>query len=110
MLEKKINSGGSVVTIEPNEVENVINATLLIHNNEAPRTGVTGFSTTTYILMGLGGLIGTMTLLGGLGAAIRERVMKGVSQEVANQLPQLEIRDGYRLQKTHQFIYCKNVE
>ena len=43
--------------------------------------------------MGLGGLIGTMTLLGGLGAAIREQVMKGVSQEVVNQIPQLEMAE-----------------
>ena len=40
---------------------------------------MTGYSTTTYILMGLGGLFGAVVVLGGLGAAIRERVVKGVS-------------------------------
>ena len=65
----------------------------MIHNNEAPWTGGTGFSTTTYILMGLGGLIGAASLIGGLGAAIRERVMKGLSPKAARQVPQLEMAE-----------------
>ena len=93
LLNKKINSGGLEVTIEPNEVENVINATLQAHNEEASGAVMTGYSTTTYILMGLGGLFGAVVVLGGLGAAIRERVVKGVSQEVVNRIPQLEMAE-----------------
>ena len=49
MLDQKINSAGLEVTIEPNEVEEVVNATLLAHNEEAPETVAAGYSTTTYI-------------------------------------------------------------
>ena len=89
MLDQKINSAGLEVTIEPNEVEEVVNATLLAHNEEAPEALAAGYSTTTYILMGLGGMVGAVVVLGALVAAIRERLVKGVSQEVANRIPQL---------------------
>ena len=88
MLDQKINSAGLEVTIEPYEVEGVVNATLLA-NDETPEAAAAGYSTTTYILMGLGGLFGATVVLGALVAAIRDRLVRGVSQEVANRIPQL---------------------
>ena len=93
MLERIVNAGGLVVTVEPNEVEKVVNASLETHNKRAPQTHGTGFSTTTYILMGLGGLVGVATLTVRLGAAIRERVKKGRRPKAGSQVPQLEMTE-----------------
>ena len=80
MLEQKINSAGLEVTIESKDVEREINATLQAHNEGVPEATATRYSTTTYILMGLGGLVGAAVVIGALGTAIRERLMKRASQ------------------------------
>ena len=56
--------------MEPNEVEKVINISIEAHNNVAPKTHGTGFST-TYILMALGGMIGVSALSVGMSFALR---------------------------------------
>ena len=89
MLDQKINSAGLEVTIESKEVEKEVNATLLAPHEGTPEAASAGYSTTTYILMGLGGLVGATVVIGALGTAIRERLVKRASQEVANWIPQL---------------------
>ena len=93
MLEQKINSAGLEVTIESKDVENEVNATLLAHNEGTPEAASAGYSTTTYILMGLGGLVGAAVVIGALGAAIRERLVRGACQGMASRAPQLGMQD-----------------
>ena len=54
MLDQKINSAGLEVTIESKDVEKEVNATLLAHNEGTPEAASAGYSTTTYILNGMG--------------------------------------------------------
>ena len=77
--------------MEPNEVEKVVNASIEAHHKLAPLTHGTGFSTATYILIGLGGLIGVATLTVGLGVAIRERMKEGRKPRAGRKVPQLEM-------------------
>ena len=91
MLERIVNAGGLVVTVEPNEVERMVNASKETHNRGVPQAHGTGFSTTTYILIGLGGLIGVVTMTVGLGAAIWERVKAGIKLGAGRRVPQLEM-------------------
>ena len=90
MLERKINSKGLEVTVESNDVETEVNATMQAHNEEVPEVTTARYSTTTYILMGMGGLVVTAMGVGALVAAIRERVVKGTRQMLAHQLARLE--------------------
>ena len=80
MLERKINSAGLEVTVESNDVVREVNATLQAQNEGAPEVTTARYSTTTYILMGVGGLVGATMVIGALVAAIRERLTKRVSQ------------------------------
>ena len=89
MLDQKINSAGLEVTIESKDVEKEVNATLLAHNEGTPEAASAGYSTTTYILMGLGGLVGAAVVIGALGTAIRERLVRRASQGMASRVPQL---------------------
>ena len=80
MLERKINSAGLEVTVESNDVVREVNATLQAQSEEVPEVTTARYSTTTYILMGVGGLVGATMVIGALMAAIRERLTKRVSQ------------------------------
>ena len=85
-----MNSGGLVVTVEPNEVEKVINASIEAHNKVAPQTHGTGFST-TYTLMALGGMIGVSALTVGLSLAIRKWMKEGKKLRAGRKITQLEM-------------------
>ena len=90
MLKRKINSKGLEITVESNDVEMEVNATMQAHDEELPEVTTARYSTTTYILMGMGGLVVTAMGIGALVAAIRERLVKGARQALNHQLAMLE--------------------
>ena len=90
MLDRKINSKGLEITVESNDVEMEVNATMQAHGEELPEVTTARYSTTTYILMGMGGLVVITMGVGALVAAIWERVRKGARQALNHQLAMLE--------------------
>ena len=90
MLNRKINSKGLEITVESNDVEVEVNATMQAHGEELLEDTTAGYSTTTYILMGMGGLVVITMGVGALVAAIWERVRKGARQALSHRLAMLE--------------------
>ena len=91
LLKRKINSKGLKVTVESNDVEEEVNATMQAHDNEFLEVSTARYSTTTYIMMIVGGGVVAAIGIVALAVTAKEKLRKLLTrQAVDKRLAMLE--------------------
>ena len=97
LLDNVINSKGLKVSVMSNEVEDQVNDIMQDQNGDLPEMAETGYSTTTYIMLGVGILAVVAIGMAALAISAKEMLMKLLAgQTRSNQLAMMEARKAAR--------------